>query len=67
MKLLNTDSGIVHNATKICDHGVGERYKLSCGDEVYVGMTKGKYAIVGFDVTCKNCLRKEEQKNESHL
>lgn len=60
MRLLNTSSGIVHNATKMHDDRRGERYKLSCGMVVYVGIFKTRYTPTSLDVTCKNCLEGDE-------
>jgi len=59
MRVRNVFEGIIHNATKLCDIGLGTRYQLSCGGEVYVGMFKGKYATTHHAATCKKCLRKE--------
>lgn len=61
MRLLNGYSGVVHNATKVCDEGVGERYRLSCGREVYAGLLKTTYAITNREVTCGRCLLKGEK------
>lgn len=61
--ILNGYSGVVHNGTKLCNDGVGERYRLSCGREVYVGMIKTTYVVIHLDdvrdatVLCKTCLR----------
>jgi len=61
MNILNGYSGTVHIATKTRDDGCGERYKLLCGREVYVGLFKTTYAITARVVTCKKCLKKEDK------
>lgn len=62
--LLSIRSGIIHRGKKICDDGIGEQYKLSCGRKVYVGVFRTRYGITKLGVTCQRCLKKIGEKKD---